>query len=238
MTETPTIAEAFLTGFSSINPLTAHAVLSCCPLKKFVLLALEQQYALVQVWDVPRRSLELFKAQCSYREIVDCINEAVRDEYHYREGPSHIIRGSDVKEGGTIFDGQKTEVYPSNSERIVDLTEVGNGKAVFHQVHFIARIRGRLESIDEETDGYLTIVGGASVAARLSSKETQHSIGSLSILRGSVPVDKGPKLLLGLTRRGNDKQQRLVGINTSKEAQNVLKRQKILSDSRFKCVDE
>ncbi|KAL3676993.1 hypothetical protein R1sor_026941 [Riccia sorocarpa] len=497
MTETPTIAEAFLTAFPSINPLTAHAVLSCCPLRDFISLTLEQQYALVQDWDVPRRSCELFKAQCSYREIVQCINETVGDKYHYREGPSHVVRGSDVKECVTIFDGRKTEVYPSNSERIINLTRVRMGKVLpdeeleedldvnldfslpeiqfepwssgpgFPTVELVkpngglqirspmnsislesfpefppasevtgeasgednsridsdqedrtfgshsfgdqdfsmqeltlddifipndefptfqrkeSRFRGqdgdflsrlsRLETsfgssnelgsegctagkqrkylqsyspgfssgtfhssdsgaflgpIDEETDGYLTSSSeflwppvceekredlkpapftktlpfgarptckeGSRKRASLdvlryepqntkalpqpswtsrkfpknnsyssketepqaprppwasrklrmsnyssSSKETkQHSIGSSSILGGSVPSDKGPKLLLGLSRRGNDKQQRLVGINTSKEVQNPFKRQKILSGSRYKGVEE
>ncbi|OAE30513.1 hypothetical protein AXG93_424s1060 [Marchantia polymorpha subsp. ruderalis] len=70
MTEAPTIAEAFLTEFPSVNPLTAHAVLSSgCPLRTFFSVTLDQQFALVEGFGVPKHSLELFKAQCVFREV-------------------------------------------------------------------------------------------------------------------------------------------------------------------------
>ncbi|KAL2608696.1 hypothetical protein R1flu_027269 [Riccia fluitans] len=132
MTETPTIAEAFLTGFPTLNPLTAHAVLSSgCPLRKFFSMTLEQQYALVQNWNVPRRSCELFKAQCSYREIVSSLNETVGDRLLCRDDPSPLESGSEMKEGVSKFDGQKTAGSHSNCG-VISLTSIGKDKQVSH----------------------------------------------------------------------------------------------------------
>ncbi|CAM6083204.1 unnamed protein product [Calypogeia fissa] len=68
MTEGPTLAEVFLTGFPSINPLTAHAILSSgCPLPLFISYTPEQQYAAVEPYEVPKHCLELFRAQCTFK---------------------------------------------------------------------------------------------------------------------------------------------------------------------------
>eukprot|EP00897_Mesotaenium_endlicherianum_P003357 jgi/Mesen1/3049/ME000018S02359 len=69
MSETQTVAEAFLTSFPSINPLTAQAILQAgVPLPVFICLSLEQQLATLKDYGVGERSLTLFQAQCQHRE--------------------------------------------------------------------------------------------------------------------------------------------------------------------------
>ena len=64
MLEAKTYAEAFLTEFASINPLTAHAILSSgIGIRRFMSLSVAEQLHLTDAFDVSEKSLQLLKKQ-------------------------------------------------------------------------------------------------------------------------------------------------------------------------------
>ena len=64
MLEAKTYAESFLTEFASINPLTAHAILSSgIGIRRFMSLSVEEQLHLTDAFDVSEKSLQLLKKQ-------------------------------------------------------------------------------------------------------------------------------------------------------------------------------
>ncbi|KAJ9164171.1 hypothetical protein P3X46_023777 [Hevea brasiliensis] len=72
MPESETLAESFLTKFPSVNPLTAHAILSSGGmLIEFFEWSNEQRILAVQHYHVPEESIVLFSAFCSYGERED-----------------------------------------------------------------------------------------------------------------------------------------------------------------------
>ncbi|WCJ36641.1 shortage in chiasmata 1 [Euphorbia peplus] len=72
MPESETLAESFLTKFPSINPLTAHAILSSGGmLVEFLQWSNERRILEVQQFHVPEESISLFSALCSYGERED-----------------------------------------------------------------------------------------------------------------------------------------------------------------------
>ncbi|KAJ7568374.1 hypothetical protein O6H91_01G029700 [Diphasiastrum complanatum] len=71
MTEARTLAEAFLTEFPSVNPLTAHAILcSGIPLPIFMSLTHDQQLTATKEFELPEHSMMLFNIQCQYEKTV------------------------------------------------------------------------------------------------------------------------------------------------------------------------
>ncbi|KAJ6764381.1 PROTEIN SHORTAGE IN CHIASMATA 1 [Salix koriyanagi] len=72
MPESETLAESFLTKFPSINPLTAHAILSSeGMLIEFLKWSHEHRIQAVQQYHVPVESVALFSALCKYGEQED-----------------------------------------------------------------------------------------------------------------------------------------------------------------------
>lgn len=72
MPESETLAESFLTKFPSINPLTAHAILSSgSKLIEFLEWSNERRILALQHYHVPEESIVLFSAFCSYGERED-----------------------------------------------------------------------------------------------------------------------------------------------------------------------
>eukprot|EP00257_Ricinus_communis_P000901 XP_002510793.2 protein SHORTAGE IN CHIASMATA 1 [Ricinus communis] len=72
MPESETLAESFLTKFPSINPLTAHAMLSSeGTLIEFLEWSNERRILAVHQYHVPEESIALFSALCSYGERED-----------------------------------------------------------------------------------------------------------------------------------------------------------------------
>ncbi|EFJ37271.1 hypothetical protein SELMODRAFT_403495 [Selaginella moellendorffii] len=70
MTESPTVAEAFLTESPTINPLTAHAILSSeKTLAAFIAMAPPEQLAAAKPFAISSHSLQLFKSQCEYGQV-------------------------------------------------------------------------------------------------------------------------------------------------------------------------
>ncbi|XVF12486.1 hypothetical protein REPUB_Repub08aG0122800 [Reevesia pubescens] len=75
MPDSETLAESFLTKFPSINPLTAHAILSLGGmLIEFLEWSYERRIHAVQNYCVPDESLALFSALCKYGKQGKCIN--------------------------------------------------------------------------------------------------------------------------------------------------------------------
>ncbi|KAK6925808.1 hypothetical protein RJ641_007527, partial [Dillenia turbinata] len=69
MPESETLAESFLTKFPSINPLSAHAILSSgCPLVEFFKHSHELRMQTVNKYLVQEESVSLFSALCRYGE--------------------------------------------------------------------------------------------------------------------------------------------------------------------------
>ncbi|KAI3757630.1 hypothetical protein L6452_05172 [Arctium lappa] len=72
MPESETLAESFLTKFPSINPLSAHAILSSVgTLVEFLEMSHQQRVCAVQKYLVPDASTTLFSALCRYGERED-----------------------------------------------------------------------------------------------------------------------------------------------------------------------
>ncbi|KAI4351756.1 hypothetical protein L6164_006078 [Bauhinia variegata] len=72
MPESVTIAESFLTAFPSINPLTAHAILSSgAALCEFLKWSHEHRVRVLEKFNVPEQSIALFSAFCRYGERED-----------------------------------------------------------------------------------------------------------------------------------------------------------------------
>ncbi|KAJ9545704.1 hypothetical protein OSB04_025411 [Centaurea solstitialis] len=72
MPESETLAESFLTKFPSINPLSAHAILSSVgTLIEFLEMSHQQRVCAVQKYLVPDASITLFSALCRYGERED-----------------------------------------------------------------------------------------------------------------------------------------------------------------------
>lgn len=72
MLESESLAESFLTKFPSINPLTAHAMLSSGGmLNEFLELTNEQRILALQRYYIPVESIALFSALCRYGERED-----------------------------------------------------------------------------------------------------------------------------------------------------------------------
>ncbi|KAM7273006.1 hypothetical protein ACFE04_027670 [Oxalis oulophora] len=72
MPESESLAESFLTKFPSINPLTAHAILSSGgQLIEFLEWSNERRIHAVQKYVIPRESISLFSALCRYGERED-----------------------------------------------------------------------------------------------------------------------------------------------------------------------
>ncbi|XVE58546.1 hypothetical protein DITRI_Ditri04bG0177900 [Diplodiscus trichospermus] len=72
MPDTETLAESFLTKFPSLNPLTAHAILSSGGiLIEFLEWSHERRIQAIQKYRVPDESVALFSALCKYSERED-----------------------------------------------------------------------------------------------------------------------------------------------------------------------
>ncbi|KAH7848201.1 hypothetical protein Vadar_025421 [Vaccinium darrowii] len=72
MPESETYAESFLTSFPSINPLSAHAILSSVPiLIEFLEWSHEHRILAMQKYHVPGESVSLFTTLCKYGERED-----------------------------------------------------------------------------------------------------------------------------------------------------------------------
>ncbi|XP_037496418.1 protein SHORTAGE IN CHIASMATA 1 isoform X2 [Jatropha curcas] len=72
MPESETLAESFLTNFPSVNPLTAHAILSSVGiLIEFFEWPNKRRILAVHQYNVPEESITLFSASCSYGERED-----------------------------------------------------------------------------------------------------------------------------------------------------------------------
>ncbi|XP_058205897.1 protein SHORTAGE IN CHIASMATA 1 isoform X3 [Rhododendron vialii] len=72
MPESETLAEYFLTTFPSINPLSAHAILSSvCILGEFLEWSHEHRIRAIQKYHVPDESVSLFSTLCKYGERED-----------------------------------------------------------------------------------------------------------------------------------------------------------------------
>ncbi|KAL5994438.1 hypothetical protein ACLOJK_024488 [Asimina triloba] len=70
MPESETLAESFLTKFPSINPLSAHAILSSGgTLVEFLEWSKEQRIRVIGKYHVPEESIALFSALCKYGEL-------------------------------------------------------------------------------------------------------------------------------------------------------------------------
>lgn len=72
MPESETLAESFLTKFPSVNPLTAHAILSSGgTLIEFLEWSHERRVSAIRKYHVPDESITLFSALCKYGERED-----------------------------------------------------------------------------------------------------------------------------------------------------------------------
>ncbi|KAI3508282.1 hypothetical protein L1887_23288 [Cichorium endivia] len=71
MPESETLAESFLSKFPSLNPLSAHAILSSGPLLDFLEMPHQQRVCTVKKYLVPEASILLFTALCRYGERED-----------------------------------------------------------------------------------------------------------------------------------------------------------------------
>ncbi|TYI53070.1 hypothetical protein E1A91_D12G292800v1, partial [Gossypium mustelinum] len=98
MPDSETLAESFLTKFPSVNPLTAHAILSSGGmLVEFLQSSHERRIQAVQKYCVPDESIALFSALCKYGEredsksvMTDCSSSVSSgrnsDKCHYNVG--------------------------------------------------------------------------------------------------------------------------------------------------------
>ncbi|TYG91808.1 hypothetical protein ES288_A12G291700v1 [Gossypium darwinii] len=98
MPDSETLAESFLTKFPSVNPLTAHAILSSGGmLVEFLQWSHERRIQAVQNYCVPDESIALFSALCKYGEredsksvMTDCSSSVSSgrnsDKCHYNVG--------------------------------------------------------------------------------------------------------------------------------------------------------
>ncbi|KAH9301691.1 hypothetical protein KI387_013274, partial [Taxus chinensis] len=70
MMESETLGECFLLKFPSMNPLTAHVVLSCADtLSEFICLTHERQMHSMRKFDTPEKSVILFISHCKHGEL-------------------------------------------------------------------------------------------------------------------------------------------------------------------------
>ncbi|KAJ8448708.1 hypothetical protein Cgig2_010595 [Carnegiea gigantea] len=68
--ESETLAESFLTKFPSINPLSAHAIISSgCTLLEFLELSPEGRIQVLRKYHVPEESINLLSVLCKYGEL-------------------------------------------------------------------------------------------------------------------------------------------------------------------------
>ncbi|XP_020527538.1 protein SHORTAGE IN CHIASMATA 1 isoform X3 [Amborella trichopoda] len=99
MLESETLAESFLTSFPSINPLLAHAVLSCgITLREFLEWTHEQRVMALRDYNVSEESVLLFSALCKYGDLgesksgtTDCssLSSAMDTDSSYTNRQSH-----------------------------------------------------------------------------------------------------------------------------------------------------
>ncbi|KAL6633889.1 hypothetical protein ACP70R_026560 [Stipagrostis hirtigluma subsp. patula] len=69
ITESASLAESFLTAFPSINPLSAHMILSSGSLLDFLSWSYEQRIQAVEKYLLPPQSISLFSALCKFGEL-------------------------------------------------------------------------------------------------------------------------------------------------------------------------
>ena len=115
MPDSETLAESFLTKFPSINPLTAHAILSSGGmLIEFLERSNECRIHAVQNYCVPDESVALFSALCKYSEREDSKSIMTDCSSSVSSGPDsdkcHRNVGSEGKQGKRINSPHKISV--------------------------------------------------------------------------------------------------------------------------------
>lgn len=131
MPDSLTLAESFLTNFPSINPLTAHAILSSgTKLSEFLKCSHERRINDIEKYNVPEESLALFSVFCRYGEredsksiVTDCCSSG-------SSGPDsdrcHFYQIDNERKRKRIGTPQKDEPNFDEMLRIESLDQVVN----------------------------------------------------------------------------------------------------------------
>ncbi|CAK7337282.1 unnamed protein product [Dovyalis caffra] len=141
MPESETLAESFLTKFPSINPLTAHAILSSGGmLIEFLEWSNECRILALQRYQVPVESIALFSALCKYGEredsksiMTDCSSSASTCP---DSDKCHLHIDSERKRRKCTNSPQKNDMHVDDiwqSEQLDQFTDGMPGPEVFNQ---------------------------------------------------------------------------------------------------------
>ncbi|KAL4029434.1 hypothetical protein IC575_007645 [Cucumis melo] len=124
MSESETLAESFLTSFPSINPLTAHGILSSeSILADFLEWSHERRLQAIRKYCIPDESVSLFSALCKYGEREDSKSVMTECSSSVSSGPDseicHFNGNSERKRrnftGGTQYINENMEFLSSFS---------------------------------------------------------------------------------------------------------------------------
>ncbi|KAJ0041902.1 hypothetical protein Pint_17440 [Pistacia integerrima] len=119
MPESETLAESFLTKFPSVNPLTAHAMLSSIgTLTEFLQLSHERRISAIQKYYVPNESINLFSILCKYGERDDSKSIMTDCSSSVSSGPDsdkcHLNIDSERKQRKCTSNPDKIDIHMDN----------------------------------------------------------------------------------------------------------------------------
>lgn len=131
MPESESLAESFLTKFPSVNPLTAHVILSSSrSLLEFMKLPHSNKVQMLQKYHVPEESVELFSSLCRYGAREDSKSVMTDSASSVSSGADsdthHLNVHSDSKRKQYITG--KDETYMEDSVHCVPSTEFAGSK--------------------------------------------------------------------------------------------------------------
>ncbi|CAH8383611.1 unnamed protein product [Eruca vesicaria subsp. sativa] len=113
MPESETLAESFLTKFPSVNPLTAHVILSSAgSLLEFMKLPHTSKVQMLQKYHVPEESVELFSSLCRYGAREDSKSVMTDSSSSISSGPD-----SDTHHF-SVHSGSKRKQYSTGKDEI------------------------------------------------------------------------------------------------------------------------